>query len=105
MNFRQIEAFRAVMVTGSATAAAKLLFITQPAISRLIADLEFATKLKLFVRKPNRLEATPEAQALCRRYCQPARRQLAHGGYAGVLRQFFAVADCRILQNPSQHQH
>jgi DNA-binding transcriptional LysR family regulator len=66
MNFRQIEAFRAVMVTGSATAAAKLLFITQPAISRLIADLELATKLKLFVRKPNRLEATPEAQALYR---------------------------------------
>ena len=66
MNFRQIEAFRAVMVSGSGTEAAKMLFITQPAISRLISDLEDQTKLKLFVRKPNRLQPTPEAQALFR---------------------------------------
>ena len=66
MNFRQIEAFRAVMVTGSGTEAAKMLFITQPAVSRLISDLEYQTRLKLFVRKPNRLEPTPEAQALFR---------------------------------------
>jgi DNA-binding transcriptional LysR family regulator len=43
-----------------------MLFITQPAISRLIADLEHRSNLKLFVRKPNRLEPTPEAQALYR---------------------------------------
>ncbi|MEH6825814.1 MAG: LysR substrate-binding domain-containing protein [Motiliproteus sp.] len=66
MNLRQIEAFRAVMVTGSATEAGKMLFISQPAISRLIADLEHRANLKLFVRKPNRLEPTPEAQALYR---------------------------------------
>lgn len=66
MNLRQIEAFRAVMVTGSGTEAAKMLFITQPAVSRLIADLEYQSRLKLFVRKPNRLEPTPEAQALFR---------------------------------------
>ncbi len=66
MNFRQIEAFRAVMVTGSGTEAAKMLFITQPAISRLISDLEFSSGLQLFIRKPNRLEPTPEAQALYR---------------------------------------
>ncbi len=66
MNFRQIEAFRAVMVSGSGTEAAKMLFITQPAVSRLISDLEDQTKLKLFVRKPNRLQPTPEAQALFR---------------------------------------
>ncbi|EPJ54089.1 MAG: hypothetical protein OFPI_07830 [Osedax symbiont Rs2] len=64
MNFRQIEAFRAVMISGSGTEAAKMLFITQPAVSRLISDLEYQSKLKLFVRKPNRLEPTPEAQAL-----------------------------------------
>jgi len=66
MNLRQLEAFRAVMVTGSATAAAKMLFITQPAVSRLINDLEYQTKLQLFVRKPNRLEPTPEALSLYR---------------------------------------
>ncbi|MBL4740950.1 MAG: LysR family transcriptional regulator [Sneathiella sp.] len=64
MNFRQIEAFRAVMITGSGTEAAKMLFITQPAISRLISDLEYKSGLKLFTRKPNRLEPTPEAHAL-----------------------------------------
>jgi DNA-binding transcriptional LysR family regulator len=64
MNLRQIEAFRAVMVTGSGTEAAKQLFITQPAVSRLISDLEYNTGLTLFIRKPNRLEPTPEAQAL-----------------------------------------
>lgn len=64
MNLRQIEAFRAVMLTGSATAAAKVLFITQPAVSRLISDLEHQTKLILFTRLGNRLQPTPEAQTL-----------------------------------------
>jgi DNA-binding transcriptional LysR family regulator len=66
MNFRQLEAFRAVMLTGSATAAAKMLFITQPAVSRLLSDLEHQTKLTLFIRKANRLLATPEAQTFYR---------------------------------------
>ena len=66
INLRQIEAFRAVMISGSATEAAKMLFISQPAVSRLISDLEHRIKLTLFIRKPNRLEATPEAQALYR---------------------------------------
>ena len=43
-----------------------MLFITQPAISRLISNLEYSTGLQLFIRKPNRLEPTPEAQALYR---------------------------------------
>jgi DNA-binding transcriptional LysR family regulator len=66
INLRQIEAFRAVMITGSATEAAKMLFISQPAVSRLISDLEYRCHLTLFIRKPNRLEATPEAQAFYR---------------------------------------
>lgn len=66
INLRQIEAFRAVMITGSATEAAKMLFISQPAVSRLISDLEYRCQLTLFIRKPNRLEATPEAQAFYR---------------------------------------
>jgi len=52
------------MITGSGTEAAKMLFVTQPAISRLISDLEYNSGLQLFVRKPNRLEPTPEAHAL-----------------------------------------
>ena len=51
MNYRQIEAFEAVMKTGSTTLAGKLLFITQPAVSRLIIELEAELGFKLFERK------------------------------------------------------
>jgi len=40
MNQRQLEAFRATMRSGSITAAAKLMHISQPSVSRLISDLE-----------------------------------------------------------------
>lgn len=58
---RQIEAFRAVMLTGGMTAAAETLYVTQPAISRLIKDLEDALNLKLFHRRGNQLTPTAEA--------------------------------------------
>jgi len=51
MNYRQIEAFEAVMKTGSMTLAGKLLFITQPAVSRLVIELEQELGFKLFERK------------------------------------------------------
>ena len=38
MNLRQVEAFRLVMLTGKMTAAAELMAVTQPAVSRLIRD-------------------------------------------------------------------
>ncbi len=62
MNYRQIEAFEAVMKTGSMTLAGKLLFITQPAVSRLIIELEQELGFKLFERKKNRLFRTDESQ-------------------------------------------
>ena len=40
MNFKQIEAFRAVMLTGSMTAAAQKLHTSQPNVSRVIGKLE-----------------------------------------------------------------
>jgi len=40
MSPRQIEAFRAIILTGSVTGAAEMLFVSQPAISRLIRELE-----------------------------------------------------------------
>ena len=66
LNLRQVEAFRAVMLTGQITAAAELMFVTQPAVSRLIADFERSTKLCLFERKGNRLSPTPAAFTLMR---------------------------------------
>lgn len=64
MNQRRIEAFRAVMVTGSITRAAEQLNISQPAVSRLIADLEAEIELKLFVRAGGSIIATEEARSL-----------------------------------------
>ncbi len=64
LNLRQVEAFRAVMLTGRITAAAELMSVTQPAVSRLIRDFESATKLRLFERRGNQITPTPEAVAL-----------------------------------------
>ncbi len=60
LTFRQIEAFRAAMLTGSITEGAELICLTQPAVSRLIADLESAVNLRLFERRGNRIVATTE---------------------------------------------
>ena len=64
LNHRQLEAFRAVMDTGSVTEAANRLHITQPAASRLISDLEQTIGYALFLRKKKRLSPTSEAVAL-----------------------------------------
>ncbi len=61
MRYRQIEAFRHVMITGTVTAAAESLAVTQPAVSRLIADLEASLDFKLFERVKGRLLPTSNA--------------------------------------------
>jgi DNA-binding transcriptional LysR family regulator len=66
MNLKQIEAFRAVMVSGSMTAAAKALFTSQPNVSRLISQLEGDTGLTLFQRTGARLVPTTEGTAFFR---------------------------------------
>lgn len=64
MNVKQVEAFHQVFVTGSITAAAQRLYVSQPAVSRLVADLELAVGFKLFERKHRRLIPTPEGHML-----------------------------------------
>lgn len=66
MNFRQVEAFRAVMITGSASRAADLLQVTQPAISRSILELEKTNGFQLFDRVRGRLVPTAEGQLFFR---------------------------------------
>jgi DNA-binding transcriptional LysR family regulator len=58
MRFSHVEAFRAVMVSGSTTAAARILHTSQPNISRSIAQLEKATGLRLFERLPGKVVPT-----------------------------------------------
>jgi DNA-binding transcriptional LysR family regulator len=64
MNFKQLEAFQAIMASGSATGAAERLGLSQSAISRLLAQFEEDLGLRLFVREKGRLLPTREAEAL-----------------------------------------
>ena len=66
MNFRQIEAFNSVMLSGSTVRAAELMQVTQPAVSRSIADLEASIGFSLFDRVRGRLVPTPEGQMFFR---------------------------------------
>lgn len=66
LNPRQVEAFRTLIITGGVTAAAQALNITQPAVTRLIHDLQYALGLKLFVKRGTRLVPTNEALSLYR---------------------------------------
>lgn len=64
MNLRQIDAFRAVMESGTVSRAAKRLSVSQPAVSKLIQSLEQAIGLVLFDRTRGRLSPSAEATML-----------------------------------------
>lgn len=64
LNLRQVEAFKALIESGTVSRGASLLNISQPAMSKLIAHLEFDTELKLFDRVKGRLAPTEHAMRL-----------------------------------------
>lgn len=64
MNLRQIEVFRAIMLAGSVTDAARMLHVSQPGISRMLGHIELQLGIRLFERSRGKLRPTPEAQAL-----------------------------------------
>lgn len=64
MTLKHIKIFIAVCDTGSMTAAAKELYIAQPAVSFAIAELENYYGQKLFDRISNRLYITQAGQTL-----------------------------------------
>lgn len=94
LNARQVEAFRALMLTASTVRAAEMMHVTQPAVSRLVRDLQDALDLTLFERRGTRLAPTSAAVSLYReversfvgmeRIAQAARELRARR--AGVLR-------------------
>ncbi|WP_340524226.1 LysR family transcriptional regulator, partial [Cupriavidus necator] len=64
MRLRQIEVFRAVMLTGTVSEAARLLHVSQPVVTRVLQHAEASLGFRLFERVRGRLQATPEANAL-----------------------------------------
>lgn len=63
-KLRQMEVFRAVMITGSVSGAARLLYVSQPAVSKLLAHTETSLGLTLFDRTGGRLVPTKIALSL-----------------------------------------
>ena len=103
LNLRQIEVFRAVMITGSISGASQLLFVSQPAVSRLLSHTEGRVGFALFERIKGRLYATPEAKKLFREV------ELVYAGVQRVNQLALDLSDHRegilnILSSPSVGQ-
>ena len=64
LTMRQLEVFHAIMTTGSISAAALMLHVSQPALSRSVALSEQRLQYRLFERIGRRLQPTPEAVRL-----------------------------------------
>jgi DNA-binding transcriptional LysR family regulator len=64
VTLRQFEVFRLTMQTRNLTEAARLLGISQPAVSQLLRELENQLGLALFVRVGSRISPTGEAHGL-----------------------------------------
>lgn len=74
MNIKQLHALRAVLAGGTVTNAALAMHLTQPAVSRLLLQLEAEIGFPLFDRRHGRLWITPEGETFCRE----ASRAVAH---------------------------
>ena len=64
MNLRQLEVFQALMHGGTTKNAARLLLVSQPAVSNMIKQFEDQLGFKLFDRVSGRLHPTLEAEVL-----------------------------------------
>lgn len=91
MRLRHIEIFQAIRQTGSISAAAQLLHVSQPAVSKVLQHAEQQLGFPLFLRVRGKLQATPEALELerevdkvseslqgVRRLAQSLRREPGH---------------------------
>jgi len=64
MRLRHIEIFHAIYTTGSITNAAKILHVSQPSVSKVLAHAEMQLGFNLFERVKGRLLPTEEAEML-----------------------------------------
>ncbi|MFT3779161.1 MAG: LysR substrate-binding domain-containing protein [Ottowia sp.] len=104
MNLRQIEIFRAVMLSGGISDAARMLNVTQPGISRAVKHLEKQLNIRLFQRLKGRLLPTGEARELFERI------QLVYKGVQDVQTFARSLGDgshttLRVVCSPSVGLH
>jgi len=100
MRLRHLEVFRAVMLTGSLTAAARMLGVSQPAASRTLQHAQVSAGFKLFQLSRGRLSPTPEAQALYAAVLKVYRR-LEHARRVALNLRNKGVGYLRIAATPS----
>lgn len=100
MKLKHAEIFHAVMLTGSASGAARLLHVTQPAATRALQLAELQLGYPLFTRQKNRLVPTAQALALYPEVQRLAAQLESVRRLAGALRAD-AGAPLRLLIVPS----
>ncbi|WP_353153471.1 LysR substrate-binding domain-containing protein [Pollutimonas bauzanensis] len=64
ISVRQLEVFVTISATGTVGAAAERLFVTQPAVSMALAELERQLSTQLFHRERGRLHLSPRGKEL-----------------------------------------
>ncbi|MBN3765983.1 LysR family transcriptional regulator [Burkholderia sp. Ac-20365] len=101
MNFTHLAAFDAVAQTGSVTAAAERLHVSQPALTREIRELEERLGVALFDRLPRGMQLT-EAGRLLAEYAGQIFRladaaEAAVGEFAGLKRGHLVIASSRTI--------
>jgi len=106
MRLRQIEILNALMITGTVTAAARALHVTQPAITHALLSMEREIGYPLFERVAGRLKPTPEgrilgkeSEALMRQFSSfsDLARRMQPAAEAPVLRMVAAPILCATL--------
>ncbi len=75
LNLRQLQVFLQVVELGSFSRAAEVLNVSQPQVSRTVADIERKLQTKVFFRSPEGLELTPTGRVL-HRFAQQTLRLL-----------------------------
>lgn len=89
LTSRMIEVFRAVILNGSMSEAASVLHISQPAVSRLVRDLESEIGFRLFDRRNGRIYPNDDAMAFY---------EEVHRAYIGLKRISQAAEQIRTHQ-------
>ncbi len=99
LSVRQLETFRAVMLSGTTTRAAAALGASQSAVSRVIGELEACLGVQLFIRVHGRLSPTEGAEWLFHE-AQDVLARLDNLGRAARDIRHRAVGEMRILSTP-----
>lgn len=99
LNLYKLEIFAIVVQTGSFSAAAERMLMTQPAVSQHIQDLEASLGAKLFQRGRRGVTLTPAGETL-HRYTQEILRLLAEAENAVTDVQHLASGQVRIAATP-----